>query len=97
MSLARSPILGMRVIKPLLMEAEVAPELSIAAKAWSKVGATSSTYSWKNSIGTPSCPGAFPLGNALMASRMSFTVRSLVKLALVSWVTFIGMLLQHSA
>jgi hypothetical protein len=37
------------------------------------------------------------LGNALMASRMSFIVRSLVKLALVSWVTFIGMLLQHSA
>jgi hypothetical protein len=35
----------MRVIKPLLIEAEVVPELSIAMKAWSKVGVTSSAYS----------------------------------------------------
>ncbi len=28
LSLARSPVLGMKVIRPLLMEAEVAPELS---------------------------------------------------------------------
>ncbi len=84
LSLIQSPVLGMKVIKPLLMEAEVAPELSIAVKAWSKVGATSSAYSWKNSIGTPSCPGASPLGSSLMASRMSLIVRSLVRLALVS-------------
>ncbi len=84
LNLARSPVLGMRVIRPLLMEAEVAPDLSIAVKAQSKVGGTSSAYSWKNSIGTPSCPGAFPLGSALMASRMSLTMRSLVRLALVS-------------
>ncbi len=73
-------VLGMRVIRPLLMEAEVAPNLSITMKAWSKVGVTSSTYSWKNSIGTPSCHSAFPLGSALMASRMSLTMRSLVRL-----------------
>jgi hypothetical protein len=35
----------MRVIRPLLMEVEVALELNIAVKVLSKVGVTSSVYS----------------------------------------------------
>ncbi len=59
-SLARSPDLGMKVIRPLFMWAEVVSALSIAEKARSSIGATSFSNSWKNSMGTPSCPGAFP-------------------------------------
>jgi hypothetical protein len=42
LSLEQSPILGMKVIRPLLMEAEVDLELSIVVKALSTVCATSS-------------------------------------------------------
>ncbi len=96
LSLARSPVSGMRVIKPLLMNAEIAPELSMAVKACAKVGATSSAYSWKNSMRIPSWPGALPLGKAFMATRMSWTVRALVSCVLMSCSTFTGTLDQHS-
>ncbi len=57
-----SPDLGIRVIMPSLMCSEVNPRANMALKASSHVGATSFTYSWKNSVGIPSCPGALPLG-----------------------------------
>jgi hypothetical protein len=57
-----SPDLGIRVIMPSLMCSEVNPRANMALKASSSVGATSFTYSWKNYVGIPSCPGALPLG-----------------------------------
>jgi hypothetical protein len=71
--------------------------LSMAVKACAKFGATSSAYSWKNSIGIPSWPGALPLGKAFMATRMSWTVKALVSCVLMSYSTFAGTLDQHSA
>ncbi len=58
-----SPDLGIRVIMPLLMCSEVNPRANMALKASSNVGATSFTYSWKNSLGFPSCPRALLLGS----------------------------------
>jgi len=59
-----SPDLGIRVIMPLLMCSEVNPRANMALKASSShVGATPFTYSWKNSVEIPSCPGASPLGS----------------------------------
>lgn len=46
-------------------------------------------------MGTPSCPGAFPLGNARMALWISFNVRFLVRLEFVSSETLAGTLFQH--
>ncbi len=57
-----SPDLGIRVIVPSLTCSEVNPHANMALKASSHVGATSFMYSWKNSVGIPSCPGALPLG-----------------------------------
>jgi hypothetical protein len=75
---------------------QVSPELSIAVKALSSVDATSSTHSWKNSIGTPLCPGAFTLGKAWMVPWISLNVRFLVRFAFVSFVTLTGTLVQNS-
>ncbi len=66
-------------------------------KALSNVDATFFAHSWKNSIETPSCPGAFPLGKAWMASWISLSVRFLVRFAFVSFVTLTGTLVQHCA
>ncbi len=82
--------MGMKVIIPLLMWAEVAPTLSIAEKAKSRVGATSLSNSWKNSMGTLSCPRAFPLERALMASKIALRERSLVSLSFMACVTLDG-------
>jgi hypothetical protein len=57
-----SPDLGIRVIMPSLMSSQVNPRANMALKARTHVGATSFTYSWKNSVGIPSCPRALPLG-----------------------------------
>jgi len=72
------------------MWAEVAPVLSIAEKVWSNIDTTSFSNSWKNSMGTSSCPGAFPLGRALMAWVTSLRERSLVSLSFIACVTSAG-------
>ncbi len=46
-------------------------------------------------MGTLSCPGAFPLGRALMASETSLMVRSLVSLSFIIWETLVGTLVQQ--
>ncbi|CAK9198040.1 unnamed protein product [Sphagnum troendelagicum] len=53
--------------------------------------------SWKNSVGMPSHPSALPFGIAVMASRISFRVSSLVSSWFVSIETRVGVLAQHSS
>ncbi len=95
LSFAWSPDFGMRVIKPLLMKAEVAPSLSIAANAFKRSGMTSCAHSWKISMGTPSWPDALPFGKARMVHWISSRVRLLVRLVFVSLETLIGTFDQH--
>ncbi len=68
---------------------------NMAMKALKSVRAISSAHSWKNSVGMPSCPGALPLGKAWIASRISFSVRLLVRFAFISFVILVGTLSQH--
>jgi hypothetical protein len=82
----------MMVIKPLLIEAEVLLVLSMDVKAYRRIGAISLTHSWKNSMGNPSCPGAFPLGRALIVLWISLRVRFLVRFLFVSSETLAGTL-----
>ncbi len=69
LSLAWSPDLGIKVMMPLLIRAEVSPMLSMALNARSKVGAISFVSSWKNSVGMSSLPGALSFGIAVMVSQ----------------------------
>jgi hypothetical protein len=82
----------MRVISPLLIEAEALPVQSIAVKALKRIGTISSAHSWKNSMGRPSFPGAFPLGRALIAVCISFSVSFLVRVSFISPETLAGTL-----
>ncbi len=92
LSLALSPALGMRVIIPLLIEAEALPVQSITVKALRRIGAVSLAHSWKNSMGRPSFPGAFPLGRALIAVCISLSVSFLVRVPFMSPETLAGTL-----
>ncbi len=82
-----SPNFGIRVIMPFLMYSEVNPRASMALKASNSVGATSFTYPGKNSVGIPSCHGAFPLGSKVMASVISARDKDRVMLAFMASVT----------
>jgi hypothetical protein len=95
--LAWSPDLGIKVMRPLLVHSDVSPLLSIAEKAWSSVGEISSTNSWKHSVGMPSLPGVLPLGMAVMASLISFKVRSFVSSSLAKSETQDEVLSQQSS
>jgi hypothetical protein len=53
------------------MKAKVSPKESVARNARRSVGAVSSTFSWKNSIGKLSWPGTFPLGSEVMVFATS--------------------------
>jgi len=97
LNLEWSPNLGITMIRPLLMCVDVFPRFNMVVKALRSVGATSSAYSWKNSIGMSSCPGVLPLGREEMASTISFKVRSLVMSTFITSVTQAGTLVQHSS
>ncbi len=90
-----SPNFGIRVIMPLLMYSEVNPRASMALKVSSSVGATSFTYSWKNSIGIPLCPGALPLGSEAMASVIFARDKGWVMSVFMAFVIRVGTLSQH--
>ncbi len=86
---------GIRLIMPLLVYFEVSTYASMALKASNNVGATSFTYSRKNFVGIPLCPGALPLGSEVMASVISARNKGQVMLAFMASVTWVGTLSQH--
>ncbi len=90
-----SPDFEIKVIMPLLMKSEVSPRASMALKASNSVGATSFTYSWKKFVEIPSCPGALPLGNELMASLISARDKGRVMLTFMASMTRVGTFSQH--
>ncbi len=77
---------------PLLVYFEVSTYASMALKASSSVGSTSFTYSRKNFVGIPLCPGALPLGSEVMASMIFVRNKGRVMLAFMAFVTWVGTL-----
>ncbi len=65
---------------------------NITLKVRRSMGAASFTYSWKNSVGKPSCPRALPLGREEMASMTSSRVKVRVMSVFIASVTRTGML-----
>ncbi len=90
-----SPDFRIRVIMPLLIYSKVSPCASMALKASSSVGATSFTYSWKNSVEIPSCPKALPLGNEVMVFVIYVRDKGWVMLAFMASMTRVGTFSQH--
>ncbi len=84
-------------MRPLLVHSDVSPLLSIAEKAWSRVGDISSIISWKFFVGTPSQPDALSFSIATMASLISFRVSSFVRSLFASLETLVGVLPQHTS
>ncbi len=80
---------------PLLMKSEVSRHASMALKASNSMGVTSFTYSGKNFVGIPSCPGALSLGSEVMASLIFARDKGRVMLAFMVSMTRVGMFSQH--
>ncbi len=78
------PYLGIRVIMPSLMCSEVNPRANMALKASSHVGATSFTYSWKNSVRIPSLLKTFFTSTCIIAQSRCRLRKALMPKMMVS-------------